>query len=792
MSSSSEAKKQLVTIEGSQNYLQWHTRMKAFLQMTGSWTYAANDIAQPALAADVITWQATRDKCPGTIVIYCSGLVQQAITTLDNPHTIWETLQTTYGTLGAAGIYVEFRKAVHMQIKENEDPNPCIQEMQLVFSYLMANGLTLPDSARAIILLSALPSKWEGFASTILATLPVAALAAGRPALTFAVVLPKIQEEWSCQSNSSIMPREAKKERQQNVQAGPSKKPLCQKCKKTGHTTSEHQDNYHPTYNIHSPLPAQNPLPKKKSQRKKKDYKGKGKQHNDTVQVASIVQLDSDDESDTGYASQTAEAGWSMLTSTPNILTSESSSVHERWKKKELDDDYACRQAPCAPMYSAYNNDDNYGHKHYTYYTGVTHKCQCPSVSKANPKCSCITPLWLMDSGATDHSTPFLNDFMTFKWLPKPVKVRTTGTKHIYFTGIGTIIISTEIDGKRKEICLQQVYYSPSGDKRICSLQWLTNKLHMQIESNAKTTRIFNSRNQPFLVRQPLLPRNNLHWFIGKPHTRTAALGFSVNLNIKSLDTVQLATVRDEVSDYGLWHQHLGHPGPQTMWHASRTTDGLDNLSVPMTTPVCPDCQIGKMPTRSFPPSEKRETKPLSMVHCDLVEFPVESYYWHKYCLTIIDNYSGYGTICLLRLKSDTAHAFQTWITWAEKQMSHPLLRVHSDRGGEFLANTFCTFLRSKGVEHQLSVTDHLQQNGCAEQFNRTLLEKEETMRHTSCLPKNLWNFALDTAVHVYNRTPMQCLDWKTPVELVFNKKPDISYLRVFRCLAYVHIPKDQ
>jgi len=80
----------------------------------------------------------------------------------------------------------------------------------------------------------------------------------------------------------------------------------------------------------------------------------------------------------------------------------------------------------------------------------------------------------------------------------------------------------------------------------------------------------------------------------------------------------------------------------------------------------------------------------------------------------------------------------------------------------------------------------------CAERFNWTLLEKEETMRHAACLPKNLWNFALDTAVHVYNRTPMHHINWKTPVELLFNKKPDISYLQVFGCLAYVHIPKDK
>ena len=110
------------------------------------------------------------------------------------------------------------------------------------------------------------------------------------------------------------------------------------------------------------------------------------------------------------------------------------------------------------------------------------------------------------------------------------------------------------------------------------------------------------------------------------------------------------------------------------MRHVPHATNGLDSLHVPSTPPICSDCQISKMPIRSFPSSDKRESKPLSMVHCDLVKFPIESYYRHKYCLTIIDDYSCYGTICLLRLKLDMATAFQTWVTWAEKQMAHSLL----------------------------------------------------------------------------------------------------------------------
>ena len=117
-----------------------------------------------------------------------------------NPNTAWEALCTTYGTPGAAGIFVEFKKIVCVQTKKHNDPATCINEMQLIFSYLAANGLTLPDSAQAMILLSALANEWEGFTSTILATLPVnlpAGAPAGAQALTFTSVLLKINKEWS-------------------------------------------------------------------------------------------------------------------------------------------------------------------------------------------------------------------------------------------------------------------------------------------------------------------------------------------------------------------------------------------------------------------------------------------------------------------------------------------------------------------------------------------------------------------------------------------------------------------
>ena len=84
------------------------------------------------------------------------------------------------------------------------------------------------------------------------------------------------------------------------------------------------------------------------------------------------------------------------------------------------------------------------------------------------------------------------------------------------------------------------------------------------------------------------------------------------------------------------------------------------------------------------------------------------------------------------------------------------------------------------------------QQNGRAERWNRTFMEKALAMLHHAGLSLGFWQLAVDTAVHVYNRTPTRTLKWKTPMELwSAGHIPDVSYFRVFGCKAYVHIQKE-
>jgi len=333
-------KKTTPVLTGASNYLEWKSAMKLLLQVMGVWRYAHAQVAavvagqNSATTEQQATYETNWDKALGTIMYYTSTLIRQNLMNVNDPHTAWDQLNTSYGTPGAASVFVEFKCLMWMTIQGNQDPAPAINQMQSMIGYLASNGLTLPNSTQAMLLLGALPNEWQGFASTLLATLhinPTAAqIAAGVQQLTFDSVLPKIMEEWSHKSGKSIMPT-IKKE--QNVQAGPS----CPRCKKCSghHSTMDHHDDYKKTFTPNTATgPSTFPLKNQgggkgkgggKKGKGKQPYEGKGKQRqNAAEQTAQIVKLqgDSDDESDAGCTSTVAEAGWSVLT--PSQLTSES------------------------------------------------------------------------------------------------------------------------------------------------------------------------------------------------------------------------------------------------------------------------------------------------------------------------------------------------------------------------------------------------------------------------------------------------------------------------------------
>jgi hypothetical protein len=54
------------------------------------------------------------------------------------------------------------------------------------------------------------------------------------------------------------------------------------------------------------------------------------------------------------------------------------------------------------------------------------------------------------------------------------------------------------------------------------------------------------------------------------------------------------------------------------------------------------------------------------------------------------------------------------------------------------------------------------------------------------------WAEAVATAVYIMNRTPIAAVHGMTLEEKFIGKKPDVSHLIVFGCIAYVHVPNEK
>ena len=81
-----------------------------------------------------------------------------------------------------------------------------------------------------------------------------------------------------------------------------------------------------------------------------------------------------------------------------------------------------------------------------------------------------------------------------------------------------------------------------------------------------------------------------------------------------------------------------------------------------------------------------------------------------------------------LKHKDEQSYAFKTYKAWAECQTGQKLKTIRTNRGGEFLSKEQKHYLQECRIEHQTSMPYSPQQNGRAEHFQQTIINKAESM----------------------------------------------------------------
>lgn len=92
----------------------------------------------------------------------------------------------------------------------------------------------------------------------------------------------------------------------------------------------------------------------------------------------------------------------------------------------------------------------------------------------------------------------------------------------------------------------------------------------------------------------------------------------------------------------------------------------------------------------------------------------------------------------------------------------------------------------SHGIIHKRSCPQTPQQNGVAERKLRHLLETSRAIKFQGHLPNRFWGECIEAATYIINRIPLPILNNKSPFEVLYNKQPSLSHLRVIGCLGFV------
>ncbi|CAI7890604.1 unnamed protein product [Closterium sp. NIES-53] len=223
-----------------------------------------------------------------------------------------------------------------------------------------------------------------------------------------------------------------------------------------------------------------------------------------------------------------------------------------------------------------------------------------------------------------------------------------------------------------------------------------------------------------------------------------------------------------------LWHHRLGHPSlPRLRGMASRVlVSGLPRSLPPLPPgpdPTCVPCAEGRQRaaphSSEFPPTEA----PLQTLHMDVWgPARVRGQGHERYFLLVVDNYSRYTIVFPLRSKGEVTEVLIDWIRAARLQLREsfgsdfPVLRLHSDRGGEFSSARLGAFCRAQGIRQTFTLPASPQQNGIAE--------------------RRIGMYA----AHQLNLQPRVSLPETSPTLLWTGKVGDASAFRVWGSRAFV------
>src|SRR5271163_4166576 len=141
--------------------------MKAFLQASGLWRIVNGTNTRPAAAGpDQLAWDVSDDMALGHLTLRMSHNIRNHVGA--SSAATWTALQTAYGAVGVSRIYGDFKALVSFKFSVSQNPQAEIERFNVHERRLAAQQVIIPNAIQAMLLLAALPAKWDHIAAIYL------------------------------------------------------------------------------------------------------------------------------------------------------------------------------------------------------------------------------------------------------------------------------------------------------------------------------------------------------------------------------------------------------------------------------------------------------------------------------------------------------------------------------------------------------------------------------------------------------------------------------------------------
>jgi gag-polypeptide of LTR copia-type len=157
-----------VSVFSSANFRTWQQTMGNYLRSMKLYRHASGATIRPTAVVPPIqanldaiaAWDEADEQAQGILGLRLSTNLRTHLGA--TAHALWQALDNTFGKPGIFSIHADLQAALHVKISGGQNLQVEMQWLLTLFERLRANSMAISDPIQGMMLLNALPPKWDG------------------------------------------------------------------------------------------------------------------------------------------------------------------------------------------------------------------------------------------------------------------------------------------------------------------------------------------------------------------------------------------------------------------------------------------------------------------------------------------------------------------------------------------------------------------------------------------------------------------------------------------------------